>query len=95
MVRTSPTAAVPRSPRYEERRAGTFVNNNTLNFTLRTFYPWTRAGTGAMVFDMPTYISRVRITGTYGGLLRKNYDGTHLMSGGVVEVKNDEEAHRC
>lgn len=28
---------------------------------------WTKTGTGDMVFDMPTYVSRVRITGSYPG----------------------------
>lgn len=72
--------------------------------------PFTRSGVGNTVFDMPTDISRVRITGSYGGscenfIMRvggrlavneilgtcsiasgRNYEGTHLVSGGVVEV---------
>ncbi len=28
---------------------------------------WTRAGTGDMVFDMPSYVARVRVVGTYTG----------------------------
>jgi hypothetical protein len=29
--------------------------------------PWSRSGTGDMVFDMPTSVARVRIIGTYTG----------------------------
>jgi len=29
--------------------------------------PWSRSGTGDMVFDMPTSVERVRIIGTYTG----------------------------
>lgn len=75
---------------------------------LRVVPFWTAIGTGNTVFDMPTYVSRVRITGRYtanssnfvvkvGGRLLINellgtgwpsttYDGTHLTSGGVVEI---------
>jgi len=71
---------------------------------------WSKSGTGDNVFDMPTYVSRVRIIGTYtgyssnfivyvGGDLLVNellgtgwgtttYDGTHLTTGGVVEIKH-------
>lgn len=69
---------------------------------------WTASGTGNTVFDMPSYVSRVRVTGRYtanssnfvvkvaGRLLinellgtgwpTTTYDGTHLTSGGVVEI---------
>jgi outer membrane lipoprotein SlyB len=72
--------------------------------------PFSRSGVGNTVFDMPTSVSRVRITGFYescssnfiiriGGRLVVNellgrcwdstrYDGTHLTSGGVVEITN-------
>jgi hypothetical protein len=39
----------------------------TGNFALYPAALWSRRGTGDMVFDMPTYIRRVRITGTYTG----------------------------
>lgn len=74
---------------------------------------WSRSGTGANVFDMPTYVSRVKIVGDYRGsdpyigdnfivwvgddLLvnvilgtywgSTHYEGTHLTTGGVVQVK--------
>jgi hypothetical protein len=35
--------------------------------TIRVSAPWTKTGSGNSVFDMPTYVSRVRITGTYTG----------------------------
>jgi hypothetical protein len=40
----------------------------SLNVTLRTSVPWSKAGTGAAVFDMPTYITRVHIVGAYTGV---------------------------
>lgn len=92
-------------------------NNATDNFTLaavdtrrdiRIVPHWTLSGTGNTVFDMPTYVSRVRVTGRYtsnssnfiirvAGRLLVNellgtdwqtttYDGTHLTSGGTVEI---------
>jgi len=70
---------------------------------------WKNSGIGATVFDMPTYVSRVRIRGEYTGtgqnfvvwvgndLLVNEilgtwwgqtvYDGVHLTTGGVVQVK--------
>lgn len=69
---------------------------------------WTVSGTGNTVFDMPTYVSRVRVTGRYTSnssnfivkvatrlLINEllgtawpstTYDGTHLTSGGTVEI---------
>jgi hypothetical protein len=35
--------------------------------TLTVRSAWSRSGQGASVFDMPTYVSRVKITGTYTG----------------------------
>ncbi len=53
---------------YEEQVKAVSINGtNTLNFILRSTTPWSRSGSGDMVFDMPTYISRVRIVGTYTG----------------------------
>lgn len=51
----------------EARRGDNVIGALTMNFTLRTAQPFTRTGTGATVFDLPSYISRVRITGTYNG----------------------------
>lgn len=74
--------------------------------------PFTRSGSGPTVFDMPTGITRVRITGNKPGSCENfiiwiggrlvvneiigtcsigigpNYDGTHLVSGTVVEVRS-------
>lgn len=57
-----------RAPNYDEVRGG-FNIDGTRNptFTLKTTVPWSRSGTGANVLDMPTYIERVRIVGTYRG----------------------------
>lgn len=53
---------------WEEARAGTFINGtNTLNFTIRTLSPFSRIGTGNNVFDKPSYVSRVSITGRFTG----------------------------
>lgn len=72
--------------------------------------PFTRSGVGNTVFDMPSGITRVRITGRFDGscenfIMRiggrlvvneilgtcsvasgRTYEGTHLVSGTVVEV---------
>ena len=37
----------------------------TKKLTVRSL--WSRSGVGDMVFDMPTYVSRVRVVGTYTG----------------------------
>lgn len=37
----------------------------TADFTLLPETRWTRSGSGDTVFDMPTYIRRVRVVGTY------------------------------
>lgn len=96
----------------------TFVGNhtsgtNTRDIDARGFRdPFRRTGSGAQVFDMPTGITRVHITGNYNGFCEnfivhiggrgvvneilgscsvgsgRTYDGTHLVSGTVVEVKN-------
>jgi len=39
-----------------------------LNFTLRSSVPWSQAGTGSAVFDVPAYIKRVHIVGVYTGV---------------------------
>jgi len=42
---------------------------------------WSKSGQGASVFDMPTYVSRVKITGTYTGTGENFvvYIGGHLV----------------
>jgi len=39
-----------------------------LNFTLRASVPWSHAGTGSAVFDMPNYITAVHVIGVYTGV---------------------------
>lgn len=39
-----------------------------LNFTLRTSVPWSQAGTGSAVFDMPKFITAVHVIGVYTGV---------------------------
>jgi Carboxypeptidase regulatory-like domain len=39
-----------------------------LNFTLRSSTPWSTAGIGSAVFDMPSYVTRVRIIGVNTGV---------------------------
>lgn len=72
-IRPGNTNLAASAPDYEEARAGVNVNNNTLNFTLRTLVPWTRAGFGNAVFDMPTYFARVRIRGVWNGSSTSNF----------------------
>lgn len=48
---------------YQEDRRGIYVDGaNRLNFTV-VAPAWTARGTGNDVFQMPTYVTRVRITG--------------------------------
>jgi hypothetical protein len=52
---------------YTEDRRGVDVNGtNALNFTLGAPL-WTASGTGADVFQMPTFVRRVQIAGRYSG----------------------------
>jgi hypothetical protein len=39
-----------------------------LNFTLRTSLPWSHAGTGSAVVDMPKYITALHVIGVYTGV---------------------------
>jgi hypothetical protein len=67
---------------FQERIAGTYINGtNTLNFSLRppTF---TRSATEDTVFDMPTYVSRIKIQGRYRGY-NSNFI-VHIASRSVV-----------
>jgi hypothetical protein len=60
---------------------------NTMAVTargVRTGPLWTRSGTGADVFDMPTAVGRVRITATYTGRC-ENFI-VHVGGSGVVNV---------
>lgn len=41
--------------------------SGTANFQLLPTVPFRRIGTGDTVFDMPTYFTRIRVTGTYTG----------------------------
>lgn len=95
---------------HPDSKGVTLTSNLTLGFQLAPTPLFTRAGSGANVFDMPTTVSRVRIQASYTGRCenfvvyiatrlivneilgtcfdsRPTYDGTHLTSGGVVEVK--------
>jgi hypothetical protein len=66
-----------------EKAAGVYINGtNTLNFTLRppTF---TRSGLGDTVFDMPTYVSRIRIQAQYPGFSENfivHIAGRHMVN---------------
>lgn len=52
---------------------GIFVDNSTLNFSLRTVLPWSQSGAGNTVFVMPSYFDRVRIRGTWNGSGTSNF----------------------
>jgi hypothetical protein len=52
---------------YDDAGGGTFVNGaNTLNFTL-TAPVFTTRGTGANVFTLPPFATRIRVDASYGG----------------------------
>jgi len=53
---------------YNTRQLGLFINGtNTLSFSLQTVDPWTTSGSGDNVFNIPTYISKIKIVANYGG----------------------------
>jgi hypothetical protein len=53
---------------YEERRGGLYIDGtSTLNFVLRTATPWNTRGGASGGFDMPIYVTRVRIQATWRG----------------------------
>lgn len=53
---------------FEDRRGLTLVPGaNTLNFTLQLGAIFAISGQGNQVFDVPAYVRRVRITGSYDG----------------------------
>lgn len=54
---------------YISRDLGLVLNNvtNTQNVALQTVAPWSISGTGNNVFDVPTWITRVRVVGTFSG----------------------------
>lgn len=71
------------APNYDTTGSGLFLDGTrALNFTLRTTQPFTRTGSGANVFDLPTYITRVRIVGDYNGSC-ENFI-IHIAGRGVV-----------
>jgi hypothetical protein len=54
---------------YDSVITSTYIDGTKpLNFTLRTSVPWSKAGTGSAVFDVPTYITRVHVIGVYTGV---------------------------
>jgi hypothetical protein len=54
---------------YESVTTGIHIDGTQpLDFTLRSSAPWSQAGTGSAVFDVPAYIKRVHILGIYTGV---------------------------
>ena len=54
---------------YESVITGIHIDGRQpLDFTLRSNVPWSHAGTGSAVFDVPAYIKRVHIVGVYTGV---------------------------
>lgn len=54
---------------YDSVITSTYIDGTKpLNFTLRSSVPWSKAGTGNAVFDVPTYITRVHVIGVYTGV---------------------------
>ena len=57
-----------------EPKNSAFANvDATLNFVLRTAIPWSQNGQGNTVFTMPTYLTRVRINGTWNRTQTSNF----------------------
>jgi hypothetical protein len=53
---------------YIARTFGVFINGtNTLSFSLQTIDPWSQNGSGDNVFNIPTYVSKVKITANFSG----------------------------
>jgi hypothetical protein len=53
------------APGFAQNIAGVFINGtNTLNIVLRTADAWVEGGTGNHVFTIPSYFTRVRISGS-------------------------------
>jgi Carboxypeptidase regulatory-like domain len=54
---------------YDSVSTSTHIDGATpLDFTLRTTAPWSQAGTGSAVVDMPRYIRAVHVIGIYTGV---------------------------
>jgi hypothetical protein len=54
---------------YDAVIASRYLDGATpLDFVLRTSAPWSRAGTGSAVVDMPRHINAVHVIGTYTGV---------------------------
>lgn len=49
------------------------TSNQSVDFALTSIPVWTKTGSGNSVFDMPTYISRVRIYGRWSGRGTSNF----------------------
>jgi hypothetical protein len=75
---------------WAEQILGTYIDGtNTLNFTIRTTNPWSRTGNGNTVFDMPAWVSRTQIRGTWNGTSTSNFIA-HLNSRSLInEVLRD------
>lgn len=73
------------APGYTEARSGiSLFASSTLNFSIITAQPFTRSGSGNDVFDVPSYVTRIRITGAYSG-----YSSNFIVRIGGSLVVND------
>lgn len=71
------------APTYAEERFGLNLSvSHVVNWKLKTAQPWHVQGIGDNVFDMPTYITRVAITGDYN----KNSSNFIVRIGGHLIV---------
>jgi hypothetical protein len=71
---------------YDQVVTGLFIDGSkTISFVLKTTVPWTMSGKGNTVFDMPTYITRVRIQGTWDRTSNSNF----IVSIGGRNVLNE------
>jgi ribosomal protein S28E/S33 len=70
---------------WDEARAGVYVDGtNTLNFTIRTTAPWTKVGSGDDIWSKPSWVTRVRVHGSYTG-----YSSNFIMWCGTQLVVNE------
>ncbi len=80
---------------YLEQTQSVAINGtSTVAFTLPTAEPWSQSGQGNTVFDMPTYIRRVRITGRWNGNNNSNfivYIARQLVVNEILRTTNSYE----
>jgi hypothetical protein len=71
---------------YESVITSSYIDGaKPLDFTLRTSLPWSQAGTGSAVVDMPRHIRAVHVIGSYMGV-RSNF----IVRAGTCVIVEDQ-----